>query len=165
MSIKFDTCFDRLMGAEGGYSNDPNDPGGETNWGISKRSYPGVDIKSLTREGARIIYLRDFWNNVQLDQFPLAVSYEFFDFAVNSGIQTAIRYIQRAIKVADDGYWGPVSEKALRSTELNDLLFLYTAERLDFMTRLSNWPHAGRGWARRIAQVLRYAAKDNDSQL
>jgi lysozyme family protein len=52
----FDKAFDRLMGHEGGYTDNPKDPGGETNWGISKRSYPSVDIKNLTREQAGVLY-------------------------------------------------------------------------------------------------------------
>ncbi len=59
--ITFDDAFTRLLGNEGGYVNDPRDPGGETNWGISKRSYPTVDIKNLTRTQAEDIYMHDFW--------------------------------------------------------------------------------------------------------
>ena len=89
--MNFDTAFDRLMGNEGGYSNELNDPGGETKWGISKRSYPDLDIKNLTREQAKAIYLRDFWIRGAMDQLPPAVAFQVFDFAVNSGIETAIR--------------------------------------------------------------------------
>jgi lysozyme family protein len=64
----FDSTFDRLIGNEGGYSNDPADPGGETNWGISKRSYPNVDIKKLTKDGAKAIYLMDFWSPLSADK-------------------------------------------------------------------------------------------------
>ena len=62
--MTFDAAFDRLIWHEGGYANDPDDPGGETNWGISKRAYPNLVIKALTREQAREIYQRDFWNRI-----------------------------------------------------------------------------------------------------
>jgi len=156
----FETIFNRLIGHEGGYSNNPADPGGETNWGISKRSYPNVNIKKLTREGARVIYKKDFWDRISAGKLPDSVAYQVFDFAVNSGIETAIRYLQRAIGVADDGHWGPTSYAAMAKISESDVLMLLNAERLDFMTRLKNWPNASRGWARRIAQNLRYAAKD-----
>src|SRR5688500_3822527 len=105
--MNFDTAFDRLIGHEGGYVNDPQDPGGETNWGISKRSYPNVDIKALTRDGAKAIYLADFWNPLA-DADP-AIKFQVFDFAVNGGLPVAIRKLQAAIGVADDGHWGPQS--------------------------------------------------------
>lgn len=160
MSVTFDQAFDRLLGHEGKYVNDPRDPGGETNWGISKRSYPNLDIKSLTREAAKAIYLRDFWTPVGDSVHP-AIKFQVFDFAVNSSIQTAIRKLQSAVGVADDGHWGPMSDAAARKQDLNDTLMLFIAERLEFWTGLSTWPTYSRGWARRAATDLRYAAQDN----
>lgn len=157
----FDTAYDRVMGHEAGYVNDPNDPGGETKWGISKRSYPHVDIKGLTREDARAIYRRDFWQRIRADKLADGVAFQLFDFAVNSGMETAIRYLQRALLVADDGHWGPRSQAAADASSESDLILLLCAERLDFMTRLKNWDHHGRGWARRMAGNLRYGAIDS----
>ena len=159
--MNFQDAFDRLIGHEGGYVNNPDDPGGETNWGISKRSYPNIDIKNLTRDGAKAIYLRDFWNRIKGDKLYDGVAYQLFDFAVNSGIETAVRYFQRAIGVADDGHWGPLSQAAADAMSETDSLMLINAERLDFMTRLSNWPNASKGWSRRIAKNLRYGAQDS----
>lgn len=157
----FDTAFDRLMGNEGGYTPGVGDPGGETNWGISKRSYPNVDIKNLTRDDAKEIYLRDFWNRIHADRLADGVAFQVFEFAVNSGIETAVRYLQRALGVADDGQWGPVTQSAAAAMTASDTIMRFVAERLDFWTRLSNWPAASRGWARRAAQDLRYGAVDS----
>lgn len=157
--MDFPTAFERLIGNEGGYTNNPNDPGGETNWGIAKRSYPNVDIRNLTKDGAMAIYLRDFW--APLGDAPPAVKFQAFDFAVNSGIQTAIRKLQAAIGVADDGHWGPVSAAKLASMDVNDVLMRYIAQRIRFWTSLSTWPSFGRGWANRAAASLEYAAQDN----
>jgi lysozyme family protein len=159
-SLNFDVVFDRVIGIESGYSNNPNDPGGETKYGISKRSYPNLDIKNLTREQAKEIYLHDFWNYLEMDSLPQSVVYQLFDFAINSGISTSIRYFQRALGVADDGHFGPISRMASRKTNECDMILNLNAERLDFMTRLSNWPNAGKGWARRISANLRYGALD-----
>ncbi len=159
--MNFDIAFDRLMGSEGGYVNNPADPGGETQWGISRRSYPTVNIRELTRDGARAIYLRDFWQRVNADRLPDGVAFQIFDFAVNSGIETAVRYLQRALGVADDGHWGPTSQAAADQASESDLIMLLNAERLDYMTRLKNWPDASRGWSRRIAANLRYGAQDS----
>jgi len=160
--LTFDIAFDRLLGHEGRYSNDPNDPGGETNWGISKRSYPHIDIKNLTREGAKIIWRRDFWDRLHADKLYDGVVFQLFDFAANSGIETAVRYLQRVVGVADDGNWGPVSQTAADTMTESDMIMRLIGERLDFMTRLKNWPHAGKGWARRIATNLRHGATDSD---
>lgn len=157
--MDFDTAFDRLLGHEGGYSNRADDPGGETNWGISKRSYPDVDIKNLTRDGAKAIYLRDFWT--PLAAAHPAVRFQAFDFAVNSGIQTAIRKLQAAIGVADDGHWGPISAAKLASMDLNDVIMRYVAQRLRFWAALATWDTFGKGWALRAAKNLEYGSEDN----
>lgn len=159
--MQFIEIFGRVVDHEGGYVNNPDDPGGETKWGISKRAYPNLIIKELTREDAINIYRYDFWNKLELDSWTDVVQFQIFDFAVNSGIQTAIRYLQRAVNVADDGYWGPVSKFAASSMIESDIIMRLNAERLDFMTRLKNWPNASKGWARRIAQNLRYGALDS----
>ncbi len=159
--MNFDLAFERLIGVEGGYVKNPKDPGGETKWGISKRSYPHLNIKELTREQARAIYRADFWNRVHADKMYDGLAFQLFDFAVNSGIETAVRYMQRVIGVADDGYWGPITQKAAAKISESDAIMLLNAERLDFMTRLSNWPDASRGWSRRIAANLRHGATDS----
>lgn len=159
--MTFQEAFDRLIDFEGGYVNDPNDPGKETKWGISKRAYPNLIIKDLTREDAFNIYRRDFWNRIHADSLPDGVAFQLFDFAVNSGIETAIRYFQRSLNVADDGFWGPISQAAADNATETDMIMRLNGERLDYMTRLSTWPSFSKGWARRIAQNLRYGALDS----
>ena len=78
----FDDFIGRVLTHEGGYVLDPRDPGGETRWGISKRSYPHVDIKNLSRESAVGIYRRDFWDRVQGDKLPRSFSFQALDAAV-----------------------------------------------------------------------------------
>jgi lysozyme family protein len=158
--MNFDQAFDRLMGHEGGYVNNPADPGGETNWGICKRSYPTVDIRHLSREGAKAIYLRDFWQRGGMDKFDGALAFQVFDFAVNSGIETAIRKLQVAAGVADDGHVGPVTLAAINSKPPASMVMAFVAERLDFWRKLRTWPTFGSGWVGRAAQDLRYGAID-----
>ncbi len=159
--MNFDEVFDRVLGHEGGYVNDPNDPGGETNWGISKRSYPDLNIQALTRDHAKLIYRTDFWDRIYGDVLPDGVAFQTFDFAVNSGIETAIRYLQRALGVADDGHFGPVTRSAVMNTPESDVIMRLCAERLTFMTKLTTWPSFSRGWVRRVANNLRYGAIDS----
>lgn len=160
MGLTFDQAFDRLIDHEGGYVNNVNDPGGETKFGISKRSYPNLNIAKLDIDMARAIYRADFWDLLGESAHP-AVRFQAFDFAVNSGITTALRKLQSAIGVADDGHFGPVSRKALAALPVSVVLDNYAAERLDFLSRLTTWTTFGRGWARRVAQNLRYAAIDS----
>jgi lysozyme family protein len=159
--LSFDICFDRLIGHEGGYVDDPHDPGGETNWGISKRSYPQLDIKSLTRADAARIYLTDFWKPVA-GSLPLSVTFQLFDFAVNSGIGNAVRCLQRVVGAVPDGVWGQFSKTAAAAFSESDLLMLLLAERLDFLRKTQVWKFDSSGLAGRIANNLRFAAQDNE---
>ena len=151
----FDQCFDKLIAHEGGYVSDPKDPGGETNWGISKRAYPQVDIKNLTRDAAKEIYKRDYWDRAQCDRLPHTLAYLLFDAAVNSGIGQAIRFLQRAIGTADDGVLGPLTLAAVQRFDAESLCARFLGQRLDFMTRLSTFDYFGKGWSRRIADQLK----------
>lgn len=159
--MRFDEAFDRLIGHEGGYVDDPNDPGGETKWGISKRSYPDLDIKNLTRLDAKDIYRRDFWHRIHADEMYDGVAFQALDFAINSGIETAVRKLQAAVGVADDGHWGPVTRKAVAAMSESDVIMRFVAQRLRFWTSLSIWPTFGKGWARRAADNLYYGAQDS----
>lgn len=159
MTLTFDMAFDRLLGHEGGYSNDPQDPGGETNWGISQRAYPRVNIKALSKADAKMIYFKDYWSPLG-DAHP-AIKFQVFDFAVNGGLSTGLRKLQSAVGVADDGHWGPASTKALAAIEVNDVLLRFNKERLRFYTSLSKWPLYGKGWTNRVADNLGYASEDN----
>lgn len=157
--IDFDTAFDRLMGHEGGYVNNPSDPGGETIWGISKRSYPHLVIRNISRDQAKAIYARDFW--AALGDMPESIKFQAFDFAVNSGIQTAVQKLQASVGAAEDGHWGPVSAAKLAALPASDVLMRYAAQRLRFMASLSTWPTFGKGWALRVAGQLEFAALDD----
>lgn len=163
--MTFETSIERVLGHEAGYVNDPRDPGGETKWGISKRTYPHLDIANLTRSEAIGLYRRDFWEKIHADLLSHAGAYQVLDAAVHSGIEESLRFLQRALDVADDGDWGPVTREAFRqvcTTKLgeSETLIRFNCERLEFMTRRKNWPVHGKGWARRIAQNLRYLVED-----
>jgi lysozyme family protein len=151
----FDQCFDKLISHEGGYVNDPRDPGGETKFGISKRAYPQVDIKNLTLGAAKEIYKRDYWDRAQCDKLPPSVAYVLFDAAVNSGIGQAIRFLQRAVNVADDGAIGPMTLAAVTRLDAESVCARYIGQRLDFMTKLTTWDVYGKGWSRRLADQLK----------
>lgn len=157
----FQQVINRVLGHEGGYVNDPADPGGETKWGISKRSYPMLNIKSLTREDAIAVYFKDFWMPLKAERLHDGTAYQLMDSAVNSGISQSIRLLQRALDVADDGHFGPNSLAASQTMSESDQIMRFNAERIEFMTKLKNWPNHGKGWMRRIAGNLRFGAMDS----
>ena len=168
--MDYDTAFDRLIGNEGGYVNNPKDPGGETNWGIT---WPvltqsitngilpeGTTIAAMTRDQAKLVYKSFFWDKGQMDQYDGAIAFQVFDFAVNSGIVTALKKLQVAVGVDPDGNVGPATIAAIKSFTPAQVIMLLIAQRLDFYRKLGAWPTFGAGWTARMANDLRYAAKD-----
>src|SRR3990172_4420720 len=106
MPNTFLDIFPHLLRDEGGYVNDPDDAGGETKFGISKRVYPNENIAELTIDKARAIYLKDYWQRGRCEELPADIRYIYFDTCVNMGIRTAVKLLQRAEGVTDDGAFG-----------------------------------------------------------
>jgi lysozyme family protein len=154
--MDFNTAFERLIGHEGGYVNDPRDPGGETKFGISKRSYPAEDIAGMTLERAKRIYLRDYWGPVGCDAVPDAIRFDLFDMAVNSGVKPAIKTLQRAAGEVVDGILGPRTLAASASMPGPRLVARFAANRIQYITALPDewWRRFGRGLMNRIAANL-----------
>ncbi|MDR0480131.1 MAG: hypothetical protein LBH31_10105 [Burkholderiaceae bacterium] len=162
--MDFDTAFDRLIGYEGGYVNNPVDPGGETNYGITLNvaracGYSG-SMCGLTLSQAKAIYHDLYWDRAQCDQYPGAVAFQVFDAAVNHGVAQAIRFLQCALGVAADGSVGPATLAALHSASVPEVLTRFNSERLNFYISLSTWPALGKGWVGRVAANLKYASED-----
>lgn len=153
--MSFDKAFQLTVGLEGGYSNDPADPGGETKYGISKRSYPLVDIKSLTLDQAQAIYKRDYWQQASCDRMPPKIAVAVFDAAVHHGPKTSIKLLQRALKVADDGEYGRVTHGTLQIRDANETLDLLLAQRAIYMTTCPAWPTYKLGWLKRLFSLAR----------
>lgn len=149
----FDEAFRVIIGHEGGYVSDARDPGGETKFGISKRQYPNLDIKNLTIDEAKAIYRADYWARVRGDEFTFPVALALFDYAVNSGVETAIRSAQKALDLKVDGLLGPVTFAAIDNAEPEDFVSALQAERLLSLTRLTSFDTFGRGWTRRIIKT------------
>ena len=98
--ISFARAVAFVLAQEGGYSNDPNDPGGETRYGISKRRYPAEDIRNLTVERARELYRRDYWDKNRCGELPAHMALCVFDAAVNGG--APVRWLQMAVGASID---------------------------------------------------------------
>lgn len=133
----FEKAIINILRHEGGYVNHPQDPGGETNFGICKRTYPMVDIRNLTEQDAIRIYRRDFWS-FQYDKMPYVIAAKTFDMAVNMGAKQAAKLLQRAAGVADDGIIGPATIKAINGTDETGLLDNITAKQMEYYKAVVN---------------------------
>ncbi len=156
--MDFDTAFTTMLRHEGDYSDHPADPGGKTRYGITEAvarevGYRG-DMRELHIDLAKRIYKSRYWDAVRAEELPEAIRYAMFDAAVNSGPRQAIRWLQRAVWVKADGIIGPITLSAVRATDPQALLRRFLSQRLRFMTGLPTWPTFGRGWARRIADLM-----------
>ena len=159
----FDKAFDLLIGNEGGYVNNPKDPGGETNWGITKtvaaaNGYAG-DMRTMPKETAKGIYKKMYWDKLQCDQFPFVVAFQLFDAGVNHGNSQAVKFLQRALSVVDDGVIGAKTIAAVSKLEDLQIVLLFNVERINFYTNLKTFSTFGKGWIRRVASNLKLAIK------
>lgn len=155
MSRAFDLAAAFVLNVEGGdkITNDPDDPGGLTRWGISQHAHPGVDIANLTLEGAESIYRAQYWTPCRCDEFPLAIALALFDSAVNQGVRTAIKLLQRALRVEDDGFVGDDTLSAAGRAVPDELLIQFLSHRA-LRYALGN-PKYQRGWMVRLFRLQR----------
>jgi lysozyme family protein len=143
---------------EGGHVNNPADPGGGTKFGISKRSYPQLDIRNLTLADARAIYERNYWNKAGCPDLPPRLALAVFDAAVNNGVKHTVSFLQIAVKAQEDGVYGPETKTEAKNATIKDpddltLAQEVHAQRILFMVRNPKWSEFGRGWARRLAAI------------
>lgn len=152
--MNIEKALELLLRHEGGYVDHPSDPGGATNHGITERvarqsGYTG-HMRDLPLSVATDIYRKQYWAPIKAESLPDALRFHVFDAAVNSGPPQAIKWLQRAGQVAEDGIIGPKTIAASAGVSPS----AYSAIRLRFMTNLATWPSFGKGWARRIADNL-----------
>jgi|15BtaG_2_1085339.scaffolds.fasta_scaffold00113_13 lysozyme family protein len=157
----FNEAFDKMIELEGGYVNDSSDTGGETKFGLSKKTYPNLNIPSLSIEQAYQIYHEDWWQPFHLSEISSqAVANQLFHINVNVGTKNSTRLIQRALRaiynliIDDDGIIGPETIKAINSVCIDEkhefgLLCSHKAEVANYYRNL-NRPEYLKGWLNRI---------------
>ena len=157
---KFDEIIEVVLEHEGGYVNDPKDPGGETNYGIAKRSHPDVDIKNLTKEGAKEIYKEVYWDNNKVESLPEDLWHIYFDMCVNQGKSRAVRIIQRAVNgkggsLDVDGGLGPMTIAAIGKSrvELDRVRAYRVKYYADLVTKKPDLERFYFGWFKRALEV------------
>ncbi len=158
MLTKFDDIIEIVLKHEGGYVNDPKDPGGETNFGIAKRSHPDEDIKNLTKEDAKRIYYQDYWMKNRVPQLPDELKHIYFDMCVNQGRGRAVKILQQAANAKGaglkvDGGMGPKTFAARNGVELQRVRAYRVKYYADLVTRKPDLEKFYFGWYRRALEV------------
>lgn len=146
----FETAIQWVLKAEGAESNDPADPGGFTRYGISQRSHPNVDVKTLTESDAIEIYRKQYWQAYGLEKLPRPIAIAVFDGCVQHGPRSAIRMLQCALRVEIDGVIGMVTLAACYKADEEELLMSFLARRGVYYANLSHFARFGYGWFRRL---------------
>ena len=155
-----------VLADEGGVSNHPADRGGLTNKGITQATYdawrelhgrPSRSVRAIEHAEVDAIYREQFANKILFDKLPLGLDYALFDFAVNSGVSRAVRFLQRILKVRADGTLAARTLAALAEADIERVITSLCEERLRFLKRLKTWKHFGKGWEKRVNRAEKNA--------
>jgi lysozyme family protein len=153
--VSFEEQVEQVIGLEGRYSNDPNDPGGETIWGITisvarSNGYTG-SMRDMPRDVAIAIYRSEYWNACSCDQMPAKLADMVFKQSVNEGVPKVKRMLQQALGVTVDGNIGPQTIHAANVYQpADELVALFLAECLLAYTHDAGFPEYGKGWFKRV---------------
>lgn len=162
MNANFPRSLGFLLKSEGGFVNDPRDPGGATDEGVTQHQYdlwriasklPTQSVQHIAQSEVEAIYRGWYWNPVHGDQLPSGVDYCVFDCSVNSGPHVAAKWLQRAAGVAADGQIGNVTIAAVKAADPRRIIDGICSERLAFMRTLPTWSHFEKGWSSRVTSV------------
>ena len=165
MNNNYDKCLETILHHEGGYVNHPEDPGGETNLGVTKRVYQEwggtKDMKDLTFDDVAPIYKKNYWDKMKCDDLPSGLDLCVFDFGVNAGPGRAAKYLQTLIGTVADGGIGPNTLAKLKEytdeTGVKETITNYQNERQSYYEKLSTFKTFGRGWTRRVEETTKLA--------
>jgi lysozyme family protein len=161
MKDNWETAFVMVLKHEGGYVNNPKDPGGMTNLGVTKRvweEFVGHEVDEATMRGltpdmVKPLYKKNYWDKIKGDDLPAGLDYAAYDLAVNSGTGRAAKYLQQIAGVPADGIIGPKSMEAIKSCNAEEAVDALCDMRLEFLKRLPTWDTFGKGWGRRVEEV------------
>jgi len=157
----FPQCFALVLKNEGGYVDNPSDPGGATNLGCTKATWEAWvghpvtkdDIKALTPNDVMPLYKAKYWDTIKGDDLPEGVDYAVFDYAINSGPSRAAKALQSVLSVTVDGQIGAATLRALETSNPREVATAVCEARLAFLQSLSTYATFGKGWSRRVSEV------------
>jgi len=170
MAIKFKRkIIEATLKHEGGYTNNPKDPGNwtggkvgkgrllGTNMGIAAHAFPHLHIPSITKDTAVGIYEKKYWDKLRGDDLPIGVDAVVYDYGVNSGTGRAAKCIQRISGAKPDGAIGTLTLKAINKSYGADMIKAVARQRMSFLRGLSIFKTFGKGWTRRVAENEAFA--------
>lgn len=166
MKADYDECERRVLLSEGGYTNDPRDPGGPTNWGITladaraywKRGATAEDVRNMPRGVACEIYKLKYWDELNGDQLPSGVDYSVFDYGINSGVSRSGRVLRSILALpTKDWHVTPEVLDKLKTVHAATVIEAINNERMSFLRGLRTFPHFGKGWTARVSSVRAYS--------
>lgn len=165
MRDNFGRSFAATIQHEGGYVDHKDDPGGATNLGITIGTLSGwlgrdatkAEVRALTVDTVKPIYLKNYWQRLKCDDLPAGVDFAVYDFGVNSGVSRSAIFLQEIVGVAPDGKIGPLTLAAVDKWDSIALIETLCGKRMAFLKKLSTWPTFGKGWSSRVTGVLRLA--------
>ena len=161
MNSNFEASLAHVLQSEGGFVNNPSDPGGMTNLGCTKavwEEFVGhpvseADMRGLTPADVAPLYKRKYWDKVSGDDLPAGLDYAVFDAAINSGPGRAAKWLQEAVGVEADGAIGKGTLAAVAAFDVQELIKAYNDKRLGFLQGLPTFGTFGKGWTNRVASV------------
>ena len=161
MISNWQKSFELMLKSEGGYVNNPADPGGMTNLGVTKATWENwvgrdsneAEMRGLTPEKVEPLYKKKYWDAVRGDELPPGISYLCFDFAVNAGAGRSIKTLQTAVGVTPDGGFGPMTMAAVQAVDPIELIERFSQAKEDFYRSLNTFATFGKGWLNRVADV------------
>jgi len=162
MENNFNECLKKVLGHEGGYVNHPDDPGGETNLGVTKRVYSNwtsendlvvKDMKDITVDDVSPIYKLSYWQKAKCDHLPIGVDYVIFDMSVNHGVSRASKFLQGVVGAEKDGIIGSKTLAMVDDMDKSDMIEALCLEREDFYRNLKTFSTFGKGWLNRNSGV------------
>lgn len=161
----FDRCFDMLLKHEGGFVNHPEDPGGATNFGVTKRVMQEFlgrhvsmsEMRALTPADVRPIYRKLYADKVRFDDLPSGLDWAVLDWAVNSGTGRAAKALQKLVGTKQDGAVGAKTLQAVANFDPAQLINKLHDTRQKFYENLSHFKTFGRGWTRRNEETREQA--------
>jgi lysozyme family protein len=165
MINNYEYSLAQVLKSEGGYVNNPKDPGGETNMGVTKAAWstwlkrtilPG-EMAQLTHADIIPFYKALYWDKSYCNQLPTGIDYMVFDASVNMGVGQSIRLLQRSLGCVPDGVIGPNTMKAINDADVKTLIDKFSAQKEMFYKSLATFSVFGKGWLRRVAEVKQIA--------
>jgi len=156
MINNFQECLDLVLKSEGGWVNNPADPGGETNLGVTKRvwveyvGHPVDSLKKLTKDDVAPLYELKYWRPCYCEVLPRGLDFVVFSMGVNAGPGRSVKLLQSSLGCVPDGVIGPRTRELISASNSTNLIEKFSTVRREYYQSLKTFPVFGKGWLARV---------------